>query len=164
MAFRLASARSERFAALAVVASHCWHEPGRLKRALPTLLVAGTMDPLLPLAGGLAVLPWEIRASPPLEASIQRWAGALGVSPKGARVRKRKSMTIQDYGQPGQAAALRVVLLEGHGHGWPGHPRSDPLVGRRAFYGPRAEAMDATRLVWEFLRVQSIPAGGGPAR
>ena len=59
MAFRLGAERSERFAALAPVAGHCWLPDPRPVRALPTLYLVGTEDPLVPLEGGVVVAPFR---------------------------------------------------------------------------------------------------------
>ena len=74
MTFRLGAELSDRFAALAPVASHCWITDPEAGRALPTLFIIGTEDQLVPLAGGESTLPWGRRTTPPVAETLSRWA------------------------------------------------------------------------------------------
>jgi polyhydroxybutyrate depolymerase len=156
MAFRLAAERSERYAAIAAVAGHCWVEEPRPARRVPTLWMVGTEDPLAPLEGGTSVLPWEIRKSPPLRQTVARWCRANGYGLQPVSSAREAGVWIQDFGAREREPLFRLMLLDGHGHGWPGHPESDPR-GSRAFYGPRARTVDATEVIWQFLRKQALP-------
>lgn len=152
MAFRLATARSDRIAAIASVAGTCWVPSPRLSRPVPTLWILGTRDPLMPLDGGLTVLPWEVRKTPSLADGLTRWRAALGCDDEPLEISTKPEYILRDYGiRPSQAATLRLVLLPGHGHGWPGYPASQPLAGR-PFYGPHKSNVDATEWIWRFLR------------
>ena len=65
MAFRLAAEASDRFAALAVVASVPWTDEAP-DRPMPTLVVIGTADPLVPLRGGVVRSQWLKEVRPPV--------------------------------------------------------------------------------------------------
>ena len=43
---------------------------------------------------------------------------------------------------------MKVVYVKGYGHGWPGGVGSGLPRGAA---GPTAQAVDATRLAWEFF-------------
>ena len=55
MAFRLAAQRSERFAGMAAVASPCWQNDPSPAKAVPSLFIVGTLDPIVPSGGGKAL-------------------------------------------------------------------------------------------------------------
>jgi poly(3-hydroxybutyrate) depolymerase len=54
------------------------------------------------------------------------------------------------------------VLLDRHGHGWPGG-RAQP--GEVLMIGPRTDAIDATEVIWDFFDGQGLDldANPGPA-
>lgn len=158
MAFRLGARRADRIAAIGVVAGHCWIDDPRPKRPVPTLWMVGTRDPLMPLHGGTSVLPWEVRRTPPLSQTITRWTRALGIPDTPRRTDHSPGLWVRDYGNDADPELFRLILLDGHGHGWPGHPGSRPAAGR-PFFGPDTASIDATRWIWRFLRRQSLPLG-----
>jgi polyhydroxybutyrate depolymerase len=145
LAFRAAALLPGRFAAIAPVAGPCWPLPSAPPpRPVPTLFIAGTADPINPLAGGTISLPWGTFAQPPLLASLQGWAGWNGCTTG------LKHVT----GQPGirtlacpDGRPLRVCLIEGLGHIWPGGEPQFPA----AFIGTDPGAMRATDAIWAFF-------------
>lgn len=151
MAFRLAAERAGRIAGIAAVSGLCWLDDPRPARPVPTLLIAGTRDPLLPLDGGSVLLPWEFRETPPFRPNVARWATALGLPAAPARVRVTNDVLVQAFGvEPVAPTPLfRVLLLENHGHHWPGAPVS-PLGA--VFLGPRLTPINATESIWNFFR------------
>jgi polyhydroxybutyrate depolymerase len=148
MTFRLGAEMSERFAALAPVASHVWIDNPQPKHPRPTLYLIGTEDPLVPLAGGETTLPWGKRTTPPVSQTLQRWARAIGCDPEGKLRSDENGVKIVDYGPGRRGATLTAYFLSGHGHGWPGG--SDVLPER--LIGPSATSIKATDLIWEFFR------------
>jgi polyhydroxybutyrate depolymerase len=157
MSFRLAAARAQRFAAIVAVAGHCWIDDPRPARPVPTLWFVGTNDPLRPIHGGLTILPWEVRRTPPLSETLVRWGRANGFDPNTPEIdRQTPGVVVRRYGPDPAAPLLELVLISGHGHAWPGHPRSVP-PGARAFFGPNTATIDATDWSWRFLRARSLP-------
>ncbi len=150
MTFRLGFEMSERFAALAPVASGFWIVPRRStpKRPLPTLFIIGTEDPLVPLAGGERTLPWGKSYVPPMERTLENWSKAQGC-PYEAKVRKDENgVKVVDYGPGTDGVMFTVVYIEGHGHGWPG----GKALLNSAMMGPISSKVDATDMIWDFFR------------
>jgi polyhydroxybutyrate depolymerase len=153
MAFRLGAERSERFAALAPVAGHCWQVDPHPTRALPTLYLVGDADPLVPLEGGEVVSPWGgvPTLKPPVSETVARWAAALGCPPAPARREQGDGLRTTVYGPGRDGAELVVTVVEGLGHHWPG--------GRgqlsRQIAGPPSPRPRANELIWDFFRDHS---------
>lgn len=149
MAFRVVNQHSDRFTALASVAGHCWIDDPAPALPLPTLFMVGDRDPLMPLAGGRTVLPWEVRDTPPFRWTATRWARALGC-PEGdpTQTHPAAGVTELDYGEGPNGATLLGMILAGQGHQWPGAPN---LLVDRVFLGPDAKNVDATATVWKFF-------------
>lgn len=158
MAFRLAAERAERFAAIAAVSGLCWVTDPQPARRVPTLLLVGLKDPLMPACGGHVILPWEVREALPLNAVVRLWANALGLPTEPTRLEASDGVIIQDYAEPAapEASPFRVVLVEGHGHHWPGAP-VNPL--HSVLLGPCHPTLNATDLVWDYLREQVCEPG-----
>jgi polyhydroxybutyrate depolymerase len=153
MAFRVAHERSERIAGVAPVAGYCRIDEPKPHRAVPTLYLVGTVDPLVPLEGGEVTTPWgRTITRPPLRAMFEKWAQALGCPPQ-ARVERRPEGEVRTYG-PGRDGALAVLrLVEGLGHHWPG---GKGQLSRR-LAGPPSNRVPANEVIWEFLRDQCLP-------
>lgn len=144
LAFRAAAELAERVTAVAPVAGHCWIEPA--PGALPPLLyLIGDADPLNPMEGGSVATPWganEVHPAP--RRSFERWSRAAGCEHGPIRTREGPVVWTQAAGCP---RTIRMGIIEGHGHIWPGGPRLLPqrIVGRGA------AAVDATTIIWEFF-------------
>lgn len=150
MTFRLAYEMSDRFAAVAPVASGFWTRPreGLPQRPLPTLFLIGTEDPLVPLAGGERTTPWGKTLVPPIERTLERWRQAQGCKYE-ERVRSdADGVKVVDYGPGRGDVPFTVVYIEGHGHAWPG---GRALLGSAAM-GPVSTKVDATDMIWDFFR------------
>lgn len=153
MTFRLAAELSDRFAAVGAVACTPAVADPRLKQPMPTLCIFGTKDPLVPMDGGDVQLPWGIRRSPPVFESISGWANALGCETRPTAISASDGVEKLQYPSKSAGPALAVLLIEGHGHQWPGSKSFLPesLVGQ-----PTAK-VDATEILWEFFGSKSLP-------
>ena len=144
LAFRVAVELRERVAGVAPVAGHCWIEPdpGPLP---PLLYLMGDEDPLNPMEGGTVSTPWggEEVHPPPLQ-SFDRWRSAAGCADVPG-VRREGPVAWHDA--TGCGRAVRMGIIEGHGHVWPGGPRLLPqrIVGRGV------TGLDAGELIWNFF-------------
>jgi polyhydroxybutyrate depolymerase len=153
MAFRLATERSDRFAALSAVASHCWIREPQPTRPMPTLYIVGTDDPIVPLAGGEVVMPWGgTQTKPAVAITLVTWAQALRCHPEPMTLSKHDGVRIDYYRPHPGGAPLTAYYLECHGHGWPGGSGED-LPAR--FLGPSNPHIRATDVIWGFFRRQS---------
>jgi polyhydroxybutyrate depolymerase len=151
MVFRLGGELSERFAALAPVAGHCWQEAPRPAVPRPTFYLVGVADPLVPVLGGPVPDPWGGGPyyRPPVVRTLERWADALGCD--------RGCFTLPDPApgvsvcenihEPGRPT-LRSALIEGLGHHWPG---GGSRLSQRLFGPPRPD-VPGNDLIWGFFR------------
>ncbi|QDV39038.1 alpha/beta hydrolase family esterase [Tautonia plasticadhaerens] len=148
MALRLAAERSGSFAAVASVAALRYVDPPVGARAVPILALFGGADPLLPTEGGLSILPWEVRRTPEVLPELKRWAEGLGCPTHGFTFEHFDTVHSYTFPPGRGGASLSMVLLDGHGHAWPGG-RARP--GEAMLIGPRTDAVDATALIWDFF-------------
>ncbi len=155
MAFRVAHERSERIAAIAPVAGYCRIDEPKPHRAVSTLYLVGTADPLVPLEGGEVTTPWgRTITRPPVRAMFEKWARALGCPPQlqsGAKARGR-SVDITVRGTRWRALAV-LRLVEGLGHHWPG---GKGQMSRR-LAGQPSNRIHANELIWEFFCDYRLP-------
>jgi len=141
MAFRFAAERSDLVAAVAPVAGYCWTD-AKPARAVPTLMVCGDADPLIPWVGGRVRLPWGglTAPRPGVPATWAKWSVANGCAARPMLV----DGFIDLYPGPVPMVGLRV---KGLGHHWPGGAgQLGPRLG-----GPSATPIDATRQVLGFF-------------
>ena len=144
LAFRAAAELGERVAAVAPVAGHCWIEPTQ-GPVPPLLYLMGGADPLNPIGGGPVTTPWggsEVHPAP--IRSFERWSRAAGCDAVPAVRREGSVLWTEAEGCP---APIRMGIIEGQGHIWPGGPRLLPqrIVGRGV------PDLDATGMIWEFF-------------
>lgn len=149
MTFRLAAEIPERFAAAAPVAGQLAIENPKPKKALPTLFVIGTRDPLLPLEGGESRLPWGSRTTAPVKTWMETWANAIGAPTTPKRLESKPGLKIEEYSPGRDGAFLRVVYIEGHGHGWPGSIEADLP---ESAIGAKLKTYNATVELWNFFK------------
>lgn len=147
MTFRFAAERGQRLTAIAPLAGYCPHVQSAV-RAVPTLYMVGADDPLVPVAGGQVVSPWDGRIDqrPPLADSLARWATAIGLPPTPRLSSDADGIRIEEFGDaPG---AFRCVTIPKLGHHWPGG------LGRlkRSLAGKPSQAVSANEWIWEFFR------------
>jgi polyhydroxybutyrate depolymerase len=152
MAFRFASERAARVAAVAPVAGHCWLSAPNPARPVPTLFIIGTEDRLVPLRGGDVPSPWLNRLvrRPPVNETLEKWARANGCAEVPELVRDG-AVRAERYPGPVRVEALTV---EGLGHHWPGgRAQLNPRLA-----GPPSAALNATDAVWEFFFACAEPS------
>jgi polyhydroxybutyrate depolymerase len=138
-AFRLVAHAPTRFCACAPVAGYCRTMP-RGPIRVPTLVLAGGADPLVPPHGGSVRLPWGQRLveRPALVDSLASWRTALGAT----GVQTWHEPPIDWHAFTG-GTELRLGIIAGLGHHWPGGlGRLNARIG-----GPPSTAVDATQLL-----------------
>jgi polyhydroxybutyrate depolymerase len=121
MAYRLACARPDRIAAIAVVAGTLSTDRCPGGAAVPLIHVHGTADGNVPLAGGAG--PYSARGAdwPPVMRGIDLYRRANGCAEEPEEVRVAPDTTCRIWRGP-EGAEVRLCLVEGGGHGWPGSP------------------------------------------
>jgi polyhydroxybutyrate depolymerase len=154
MTFRLAIELSDRLAAVAPVSGHCWHKDITLKRPVPMMFIVGTADPLNPINGGLGVNPWGPRtAKPPYADSVAAWRQAIGAADAPTSTQSDDGATTTTYtGRNG--CPLIYITIDEQGHEWPGARRVLP----RTLTGDNRATPDATALIWNFFKDQTLSA------
>jgi polyhydroxybutyrate depolymerase len=146
MTFRLGAELSERFAALAPVAGHCWQSNPRPTVPLPTLYLVGAEDPLIPIHGGEIISPWDgtLTYKPPVQSTLEKWALAIRCDPAAVEFGTHDGMREMRY-QGG--VEFRAYVIDGLGHHWPG---GRGQLSRR-LAGPPSEQIDANSLIADFF-------------
>jgi polyhydroxybutyrate depolymerase len=146
LCFLLGARMATRLAAIAPVATLAFVANPTPARAIPTLYIVGRKDPIVPYEGGTARLPWGPRTSAPVEQSMIRWSKALGCAEK-----PQKTGTVDGVERRRYCDAFHVVIIDDHGHGWPGGGESGLREER---IGPSTKKVDATAEIWTFFSRQ----------
>lgn len=151
LAFRAAAELRDLVAGVAPVAGHCWLVPesGRLP---PLFYLMGDADPLNPIDGGRVLTPWGgDETHPPARRSFDRWSVAAGCA---TGPTMRREAPVEWTEATGCARPIRMGIISGQGHVWPGGPRLLPqrVVGRGV------PGLDATALIWNFFK--TVMSGG----
>jgi polyhydroxybutyrate depolymerase len=148
MAFRLAAAMPHAVRAIAPVSGYCRFEPDELPRPIPTLYLIGDADPVVPPEGGTVVTPWRaIEERPPVWEGLARWQRANRFFDKGVVTRDALGNRTREFLSLTEAS-MRVVVLAGLGHHWPGGKGG---LGEK-MGGPIVPTLDAAETIWEFFR------------
>jgi polyhydroxybutyrate depolymerase len=155
MAFRLAAERADRFAAIASISGINWVDNPHPSRSTPTLLLNGSLDPLVPPHGGIKILPWQISPTPPVHKSMSKWAVVNGCSPEPTITGEipEHHITVEDYPGGASGGTVRLMTIKGHGHAWPGG--NNGLRPERLL-GPDTSRFDATSAAWAFVSQWSL--------
>jgi polyhydroxybutyrate depolymerase len=156
MCNRLAGDRSDRFAAIAPVASAMAEDlPDSCSPGLPisVLAINGTEDPLVPWQGGGVGLLTKNGRVLSVPKTIGFWVAHDHCDPKptvttlpkkdsedGMLVRRE----VYGHGKDGTEVVLYAV--EGGGHTWPGGAERPEKFGRRS------DDFNATEVIWEFFK------------
>jgi polyhydroxybutyrate depolymerase len=146
MTFRLGAELSERFAAVAPVAGHCWQSNPRPTVSLPTLYLVGAQDPLVPIDGGDIISPWDgtLTFKPSVQSTLEKWALAIHCDP--AAVESWTHDGMRELRYPG-IVEFRAFVIDGLGHHWPG---GRGQLSRRLAGSP-SERIDANSLIADFF-------------
>lgn len=126
LALTLACTHASRFAGVGIVAATLPKTECAPSRALPIMIFHGTVDPLVPFAGGGVGRKGARGMVRSNAETAQLFADQAGCQPAVRRVpidRDAKDGTVvivED--RAGCAAPVVNVIVEGGGHGWPGKP------------------------------------------
>lgn len=148
MTYLLAQRASERFAAFAPVMGLNPVAAPAPAHARPFLAIYGREDPLVPFEGGESELPWGSRTTPPVRSMVEPWRTALGCGGEPRESTDVGGVRREVYGPGANRATFTLIVLAGHGHGWPGGQESglpERMIGRRS------EALDATTTILDFF-------------
>ncbi|MFO0968317.1 MAG: PHB depolymerase family esterase [Gemmataceae bacterium] len=156
MVFRLAGEMAERFAAVATVAGALG-----LPRVAPTRPISlmhfhGTEDEFTPFAGGRGARSVYGADFLSVDATIGAWVEANGCPPEPRvelfpdRVGDGTAIVRKVYGPGRGGVEVRLVVIEGGGHTWPGRPPLPLALGKST------GNVQANDWIWEFFEKRSL--------
>jgi polyhydroxybutyrate depolymerase len=148
MTFKLGAELSNLFAGIATVMGLNHSEGAHPTKALPTLMLVGTQDPLNPMKGGERQLPWGKSSVPPISQGIQAWAQSLNCTTPAIQQRDDDQVSVESFNPCRDGANFTIWYLKGQGHAWPGGQDSglpDSVMG------PNTSRVNATALIWQFF-------------
>jgi len=121
--------------------------------AVSLLEIHGMDDQNIPLLGGpgsrgVSGVRWL-----PVSDEVERFRASAGCAP--SLVETRGDVTTR-MSSCALGRVVGLITIAGAGHQWPG-ARSAGLIGRALGLDPPSQAMDATRVLWEFFRSQRQP-------
>jgi polyhydroxybutyrate depolymerase len=148
MTFKVGAELSDRFSGIATVMGLNTSEGARPSRALPTLMLVGTRDPLNPIEGGERQLPWGKSMAPPVAQGIQAWSQSLDCTALAVKERDDDLIKVERFTRCRDDATYTVWYLKGQGHAWPGGQESGLP---ESVMGPNVTRVNATELIWQFF-------------
>jgi len=152
LAAELACRPGSRVAAIMAVAG--FHAPEPCERHVPTLVVHGTADPIVPLGpNGTSLIVDDTMPPAVIELLASSIEQEVATSARGAGCDDPPTSTelaadVAEWSYEGcdDGADHRLVLVEGGGHTWPGAAPFD-----EAFMGPTTTNYDATEAGWAYF-------------
>ena len=147
MTFRLGAEMADRLTAIGTVAGMVAVDDPSPAKALPTLFIFGTEDPLLPMEGGESTLPWGTRTTPPVNDLLAKWAKAIACEDQPTTIADDDAIKKVRYRSKKNGPELTILYLKGHGHQWPSANRNLPS----RLIGPNTSKLDATAELWKFF-------------
>lgn len=138
MAHKLGCDLSGRIAGVGSVAGAMVLDECRPSRPVSAIEIHGTADGLVPYEGGRTA-GGATQPSPPTREVGKRWAELDGCQPTPATTTEGVLSTSTWTGCR-EGTLVKLITIDGGGHTW-----FAPLLG------PASGALDATRVVWEFL-------------
>ncbi|MFH2012885.1 MAG: PHB depolymerase family esterase [Pseudomonadota bacterium] len=159
MSFRIGAELSNRIAAIAPVAGACWLDPVILERPVSMLYITGKTDTLNPIEGGMPTLATNTgyklhtKPKPPVSESILKWAAALGIQLKPAKISDVDGVHTETYGPGRYGSMLVYISVDGLGHTWAGGRNIMP----KKIVGETTDKIKATDVIWDFFEKNEIP-------
>lgn len=172
MAYRLACERSERYAAVGVVATSMLADPCAPTRPIPILHLHGSADKLIPYTGGPSSteVPEAIRLTEdfrPTRDLLALWAGMNGCAAAPHETSKHGEVTCESWAPCSAGVDVSLCTIDGGGHAWPGstaYPLGKSFFGKLitksfADIWPGHVTMDilANDALWDFFAAHPLP-------
>lgn len=149
MAMRLACDRPDLVRGIAVIATKLPSAyPCRGGPAVPAIFFHGTADPIAPHGGRPAGS--RLGATLSADETLAVWSarnGCRGAEPSRKVDRRDDGTSAEIIRYQGCSDELTHVVIDGHGHGWPGS--SSKGLGLQ---GPASQEVDATDMTWRFFQ------------
>jgi polyhydroxybutyrate depolymerase len=148
MTFKIGAELSSLFAGIATVMGLNTSEGAQPTKALPTLMLIGTRDPLNPIEGGERQLPWGKSTVPPISQGIKAWSQSMDCPTPAVNERDDDQVSVESFKQCRNGAIYTIWYLKGQGHAWPGGQDSGLP---ESVMGPNITRVNATALIWQFF-------------
>ena len=154
MSYRVASAMSERIAAIAPVAGTMAIDKYEPKRPVPVVHFHGTKDTLVPFKGpangGLKIKS--------VNDTIMACVKANGCTETPTETvidgkEDKLKVTRKEYGKSKAGADVILYTIEEGGHTWPGMTTAPPILG----LGQSTKNISANEVMWEFFKKHPLP-------
>jgi polyhydroxybutyrate depolymerase len=144
MSYRLACEASDLVAAVGVVSGVVVTRPCAPASPVAVIHIHGSADQNVPLAGGVGPKARTRTNYPPVQSSIDLWAGADGCAAPAAS-EPAPGVTLRDYRGCRAGTEVAYYLIAGGGHAWPGGTQM------ASFLDKPSTAIAATPTIWEFF-------------
>lgn len=138
MAHKLGCDLAGRIAGVGSVSGAMVLDECRPSRPVSVIEIHGTADGLVPYEGGRTA-GGATQPSPPTREVVKRWAELDGCQPTPATATEGV-LTTSTWTGCREGTSVKFITIDGGGHTW-----FAPLLG------PASGALDATRVIWEFL-------------
>ncbi len=158
MTLRAGVELSGRLAAIAPVSEQLWYDGRTLAAPVPMLFIVGDQDPMNPIVGGEVKLWGPAQYHPPIAQTIAAWRTMLGCGGDGQVARDNGGVKEIVWDKCSKGGEVEFYTIAGMGHVWPGGVSHLPA----RFVGPSSNALDATKIIWEFFK--SHPKQSGSQR
>jgi polyhydroxybutyrate depolymerase len=152
MCYLLASAMSDRIAAIAPVSGPMGTDTCSPARPVSVCHFHGTNDQFAPYAGGIGARSLTRTNFHSAESSIHAWVLANGCSPKPQaerlpdRLDDGTHVVRSIYGGGKDGSEVVLYTIEGGGHTWPGRSSTFKMLG------PTTQNVSANDVMWEFFQ------------
>ena len=115
---------------------------------MPLIYIIGRTDPLEPLNGGPARLPWGRLQQPPIEESLAEWRRMLGCGAKPNSDASGGGVEKIQFSECAEGGVVVEYFIDDMGHVWPGGKNRLPerLVGKPS------DKLNATDVIWDFFK------------
>lgn len=156
MSLRVACELADRVAAVGVDAATLSANTAAAchpSQPVPVMIIHGTKDPLVPIAGGELGRNGSHGLVLSHEETIRKWLAIDGCRGQAARTeipddsRRETPIPARIWEECAAGAEVRSYVVEGGGHTWPGGKQYLPA----AFIGKTARNMDASEAYWGFF-------------
>lgn len=160
MTAKMACHNSELFAAIAIIAATVperYRQTCRPLRAMPALIMHGTLDPIsswygMPLPGS------PLMSALDAARFYAEQAGCMNFSDSGIPSREAgaPTVTVRQWALCRDSASVELYQIKGGGHMPPSHQAGRGETFVSIFLGERSHAIDAAEEIWRFFRQHSM--------
>jgi polyhydroxybutyrate depolymerase len=147
MAYTLACDLADKIAAIGPVSgTFMMTSPCKPVRPVPVLHIHSAVDTKVPFYGGTGLASFYF---PPVDSTLQVWSGLDSCG--APQVTNNGTYTFTEWKNQSGKSMINLYLTQDGGHSWPGGLKP------RAQADPPSTAINATDVLWNFFKQQSMP-------